>query len=171
MSLDIEDVDLRQIVAAADLKVVEIMCRGYLDRARARFRIRMKVTNDRNTATDKRQHDILADQVLVARVFRVHGNGGIAQHRFRARGCNDDIVPGLERGRIALLVPLHRRLIGRAILQRIAQVPQMAFHFDLLDFQVRNCRVQLRIPVDQTLVLVDEALLVERDEDLEHRPR
>ena len=30
--------------------------------------------------------DVLADEMRIARVFRIHGHGGIAGNRFRARG-------------------------------------------------------------------------------------
>ncbi len=45
-------------------------------------------------------------------------------------------------------------------------MPKLALDLDLLDLEVRNRRLQLRIPVDQPLVLVDQPGAVEIDEDL-----
>ena len=47
----------------------------------------------------------------------------------------------------------------------------MPLHLDALDFEIGDGGLQARVPVDQALVLVDEALLVELDEDLQHRAR
>ncbi len=47
-------------------------------------------------------------------------------------------------------------------------MPEIAVDLDLLDFEVGDRRQQLRVPVDETLVLVDQAFLVERDEDFEN---
>ena len=44
-------------------------------------------------------------------------------------------------------------------------------HLDLLHLEIGDRGEQLRVPVDQPLVLVDQALVVERDEHLEHRAR
>ena len=47
----------------------------------------------------------------------------------------------------------------------------MPLHLDLLHLEVGNRGQQLRVPVDQPLVLVDQARAVELDEHLEHRAR
>ncbi len=48
-------------------------------------------------------------------------------------------------------------------------MPQLAAHLALLDFQVRDRGVQLGVPVDQALVLVQQLRLVQIDEYLAHR--
>ena len=50
-------------------------------------------------------------------------------------------------------------------------MPEVPFHLDLLHFEVGDGGEQLRVPVDQPLVLVDEPGAVELDEHLEHRAR
>ena len=64
------------------------------------------VGDDRDFAPDQRQHDLLADHRLVARVIRMHRDGGVAQHRLGPRRRDG-----------------HR---ARAVGERIADVPQMA---------------------------------------------
>jgi hypothetical protein len=47
-------------------------------------------------------------------------------------------------------------------------MPQLAVDLLLLDLKVGDRRVQLGVPVHQALVAVDQAVLVEVDEDLAH---
>ena len=89
----------------ADLKVVRVVRRGDLDDAGAEVHLDIVVADNRNLAANQRQDDRLADQVLVALVLRVDGNGGIAEHRFRAGGGQ------LE--------------IAAAVRERVAQVPEV----------------------------------------------
>jgi hypothetical protein len=44
-------------------------------------------------------------------------------------------------------------------------------HLDLLDFEVGDCGAQLGVPVDEALVLVDQPLIIERDEYLDDGAR
>ena len=55
LPFDVEDVDERQLMAAADLEIVEIVRRRDLHRAGAFFRIGIVVADDRNAPADKRQ--------------------------------------------------------------------------------------------------------------------
>ncbi len=47
----------------------------------------------------------------------------------------------------------------------------MALDLDLLHLEIGDRGEQLRVPVDQALVLVDQPVVVKLDEHLEHRPR
>ncbi|MNU91315.1 hypothetical protein D3C71_811980 [compost metagenome] len=167
-AVDIHDIDGAQAAALADFEIVEVMRGRDLHGARAGGRIGIVIGNDRDLAADDRQDDVLADNALVTLILRVHRNAGIAEHRFRTRRGDDDIIAGLELGGLALLIESDRILIGNALFERVAQVPEIALDLDLLDFHVGNRGQQLRVPVDQTLVLIDQALLVERDENFEY---
>ena len=93
--LRIEDVDLGEVVALADLEVVEIVRRGDLHRAGAGFRIGIAVGDDLQPAADQRQDGVLADDILVALVIGMDGNAGVAEHRLGARRGDDDEAIGL----------------------------------------------------------------------------
>ncbi|MNQ30860.1 hypothetical protein D3C85_442160 [compost metagenome] len=93
-------------------------------------------------------------------------DAGIAQHGFGAGRGHDDEVPRLELGRLAVLVEGRRVLIGDAVSQRIGEVPVVAVLLALLDFQVRNGGLEMRVPVHQSLVAIDQAVLMQLDEDL-----
>ena len=97
------------------------------------------------------------------------GDGRIAQHGLGTGGGDDDVVARLELGRLAGLVEGDGMLVGDAISQRVAEVPEIALQLRLHDLKVGDGGEQLRVPVDETLVLVDQPFAVELDEDLQHR--
>ena len=149
----IEHADRRKIVTAADLEVVEVVGRGDLHRARTLLRVGVIVGDDRNQPSHQRQYNLLADNALVTLVLGIHGDSRVAQHGFGPRGRDHD-----EGGRV----------LGIELLafERIAQMPEAALDLDLLHFEIGDRGQQLRVPVDQTLVLVDQSLRVEFDEHL-----
>ncbi len=142
------------------------MRRRDLHRARALGRIGVVVSDDRHATTGDRQGHELAHQTLVALILRVNGHAGVAQHGLRPGRGDDDEAARLELGRLAVLVEGDRVLIGHAVGQRIGEVPIGAVDLLLLDLQVRDGRLEMRVPVHQTLVAIDQAVLVQLDEDL-----
>ncbi len=72
----------------------------------------------------------------------MHGNGTIAQHRL-GPCCRDN-----------------DELAGR-IGDGVFDVPEMALHLDVFDFEIGHSGLQTRIPIDQPLVLVNQALFVQ----------
>ena len=82
----------------------------------------------------------------------MHRHRDVAEHRLRTNRCDDDklILPALD---------------------RILQVPKASLGFDLLYFEIGDCGQQLRVPIDEPLVAIDESFLVKRDEHLDHRAR
>ena len=75
-----------QIMALANRIVIKVMRGCDLDAAGTKFQIDIAVGDDGDFTIGQRQLHHLADQVLIARVFRMHHHGGIAEHGFRARG-------------------------------------------------------------------------------------
>ena len=149
-TIGVQDVDHFQIVALADFKVIEVVRRGDLDRTRARLRVSIVVANDRDHTTDERQFDVLANQILITLIRRINRNTRIAQHGLRPRGGHNDKAAGFAR-------------------DGIAEVPEIAVDFLLLDFEVGNRGLELGVPVHQALVFVDQAFAVELHKALLHR--
>ena len=89
--------------------------------------------------------------MLIAFIIGMYRDSGIAQHGFRS--CGGD----------------HQMSI--AIAERVAHVPQMAVLLLTQNFQIRQCRMQHWIPVDQALAAVDQALIVEADKNFPNRMR
>ena len=103
-----------------------------------------------NRAAGERQRDRLADERRVALVVRIHGDRDVAQHRLRAASWR-------------------RRRRPAAVGQRIADLPDLALLLLVLDFEVGHRRAERRVPVDEALAAIDEAVVVQADERLEHR--
>ena len=143
-------------MAAADVEVVEGLRRRDLHRAGALLGVGVRIGDDGDRPADQRQPHALADEMRVALVLRMHGDAGIAEHRLRPRRGDDDVLAGRLAG------PVHHR---------IAEVPEVALRLDLLHLDVGDGGEQLRVPVDQPLVAVDQPLAVQRDEHLAHRVR
>ena len=157
-ALLIKHADLRQVVTATDLKVVEVMCRRDLHRARTLFRIGIFVGDDRNLSSDQRQDHVLTDQMRVALIVRMHRNCGVTQHRLRPGRSDHDISRGID------------GIEGLAF-QRIAQIPQATLDLDLLHLKVGDGRQQLGVPVNEALVFVDQPFAMQFDEHLDDGAR
>ena len=144
----------RETGSLANLEVVEIMAGGDFNRAGTQFRIGMFVGDDLEPASRNRLLNVLADNAFVALVAWVHGNRHIGQHRFRPCGCDLDIV----------LSVIQRH----AVSERIFEMPETALGVAGLDFQIGYRGFQGRVPVDQPLVAIDQAIIIKIDKDLEH---
>ncbi|MNE21521.1 hypothetical protein D3C80_1146880 [compost metagenome] len=142
------------------------MSRRDLDRARALGGIGVVVGDDRHAAAGDRQGHELADQALVALILRVNRHAGVAQHGFGPGGGDDDEAARLELRGLAVLVEGDRMLIGHPVGQRIGEVPIGAVDLLLLDLQVRDGGLEMRVPVHQPLVAIDQPVLVQLDENL-----
>ncbi len=143
----VEDVDQRQLVALADFIVIEVVGRGDLHAAGAEFQVDVVVGDDGDQAVDQRQHDVAADQALVAFVLGMDRDGGIAEHGFRASGGDHQVILAIGG--------------ACAVSQRVAQMPEVALLVVVFHFQVGNGGMQLGVPVDQAFAAIDQAILVQ----------
>ena len=132
-----EDVDARKAMATAHLVVVEVVGRGDLQAARAELLVHHLIGDHRDGAARQGQIQHLSDIPPVTVVVGVHGDRDVAEHRLGPRGRDHQVA--LARG------------------QRIADVPELARLLGRLDLEVRNRRVQHRVPVDQALTAIDQA--------------
>ena len=117
---------------------------------RAGLRIGMLVGDDRHEPVGQREAHRFADQIGKTRIIGMHGNPGVAQHRFRP-GRRDDDKP------------------ARHFRHRVADMPQRTLGLAAVDLEIRDHRVHHRIPIDQPLVAVDQAFAVELDENAANR--
>ena len=115
----------------------------------------MVVGDDRDGASGNRQHDLRAgrEQRLVARVGGVHRDRHVGEHRLGPGGGDDDMVLAVRR--------------GQAIRQRVAEVPEFALHLARLDLEIGDRGLEAGVPVDQALVAIDQAFVVQLHEYLD----
>ena len=130
----------------AHLVVVGVVGRGDLDHAGAEGLVHVVVGDHRHQAAGDGQAHLLADQVGVALVFRVHHHRGVAQHRLGPGGG-------------------HHQRFGAA-LDRVADVPQVAFFLFAFHLQVGDGALEDRVPAHQPLAAVDQAFFVQAHEGL-----
>ena len=140
-----------EVVTLSAGVVVGVVRRRHLDRAGAELRVHEGVGDQRDLAVADRQQHRLPDAVAVARIVGMHRHRGIAEHGLRPRGGHGDEAA--------------------AILEGVLEVPELALVLLVDHFLIRERRAALRAPVDDAVALVDQAFLVETDEDLLHRRR
>ena len=146
LAVVVQNPDDFQIVAQAHLKVVGVVGGGHLHAAGAEFHLGVVIGNHGDLFIHQGQNDLLAHDVLVALVVGVDADTGVAQHGL-GTGGGDDHFAG-------------------AVCQRIADVPQVAGLIHVFHFRVRQGGDAVGAPVDDPAALVNQALLVQGDEDL-----
>ncbi len=144
-AVGVEEVDHREVVAQTGLVVVGVVRGGDLDAAGAELGIdEDRVGEDRDAAAGEGEFDLLADEVLVAGVVGVDGDGGVAEHGFGAGGGD---VEGLIRA-------------GDGVLDG----PEVALDFFVVDLVVGDGGAELGVPVDEALASENLAGLEEVEE-------
>ena len=150
--VEVHHLQTRQVMTLADHEVVEVVRGGDLHRPRSLLGVGMLVGDDRNRTIDQGQDHVLADEVLVAFVARVHRHRHVTEHGLGTRGRHHEVPLGLA-------------------LDRVAQMPELAVLVLGLDLLVGERGHEGGTPVDQALAAIDEPLLEELDEGRPHRVR
>ena len=145
----IDDDHLFKIVAQPHLKVVRIVRRRHLDRARAECGIDVRICKERNAPLHHGQDQRLAHEIFVALIVGMHRHARIAEHRLGARRCNFNVV-------------IHA-------INPIAEMPEMPLLRLMLDLDVGDRRRAVRTPIRDARALIDQPLLIEAHEHLAHR--
>ena len=104
----------------------------------------MFVGDNRDQAAGDRQAYIFADQMRITFIRRVYGHRHIGEHRFGPRGCDGDK--------------------SAAIFERIFEVPELAVDFAGFHLKVGNRGFQAGVPIDEALVAVQQALIIQFNE-------
>ncbi len=82
----------RQVVALADLEVDRVVAGRHLQRAGAALDAHRLVGDHRHRPVRGGHEHLPPDQVAVAVVLGVHGDGGVGRDRLRPRGGDDDVL-------------------------------------------------------------------------------
>ena len=96
------------------------------------------------------------------------GNGAIAQHRLGPGRGDRDIIALLAEGNVSVLILLDI-FIGLAILQRIFEMPEMAVDLFIFHFQIGDGGFEMRIPINETLIAIDQPFIVKLNENAQDR--
>ena len=144
----VEDEDLLEIMAQADLVVVRVVAGRHLDAAGAEIELDVIVGHDGQLTAHERQDRRLADEVLVALVRRVDRDAGVAKHGLRPGGGDGEVII--------------------TVLEWVADIPERAGHILIFDLSVGQGRAAVRTPVDDAVSFVDQALFIQLAERLAH---
>ena len=147
----VQDRDLRQIVTLADLEVVRVVCRCDLYSTGSEGHIGMLIPDDRDLTIRKRKLHHLADHVLIARILRIDGDGGITEQGLRTGGCDLDLTGTIR--------------------ERIEDMPEVTLLLLVVYLCITEGSMAYRTPVDDSGALVDVALLIQIDEGRLHSVR
>ncbi len=142
-----DDGELRKPVRAADLEVHRVVAGRDLHRAGAELRIDAVVRDDRDPPLRDGQNRLLPDELAVALVLGVNGDGDIREHRRRAHGRDRDVA----------------RAVGERVADRVERVVLVR----VVDLEVGDRARAARAPVDDAVVAIEEPSVVEVDEVLE----
>ena len=153
-----EHIDDRESMTLADFEVRLVVRGSHFQNAGAKFEIHMLVSDDGDQALlawllkRQRTQDHLANQMGVARIFRIHRHRGIGRDRLRSRRGN-----GQERA--GLFGEFHLEIIHETILR-----PRV-------HLLIGQCREAGWAPVHHALAAVDHPLFVKVHEHPLHTPR
>ncbi len=95
--------------------------------------------------------DLLANQMRVSRVVRIHGDRDVAQHGLGPRRRDGDLAA--------------------AVRERVSNLPERAGLLLVFDFEVGHGGTERRIPVDQARASIDQPVFMQAYEGLDDRIR
>ena len=142
--LVVDDGDERQIMTFAHFKVVGVVCRRDLHRARTEAHFHVVVRNHGNLPIGKGQIHLFAYDVCVLFVVRIDRHRRVAEHGFRSRRCDDHISASVYVG--------------------VFQMPQVARLFFVFHFRVGQRRAATGTPMRHTVAFIDQSFFVQVDE-------
>ena len=156
-------------------------------RACALLWIGVLIRDNRNLAAHERQRNFGArfEKGGIPFVSGIYRYCHVAEHGLGARGSDNDMIRlvalHLRGERIFEIIEMAVRIardqlreghgVERLLVLRLFGPGKGAAFFDRDDFKVGDRGLQLRVPVDEALVLVDQSRLVKLDEHLDDRLR
>ena len=139
-------------MSLADVEVGAVVGGGHLQDAGTKFFLNRGIADDWDLGAREGPPDVLSDEMLVALVIRMDGDGGVAWDRLGTRGGDLE-----ERARNL------GHLVAHAVERALGGLHDHLF--------VGKAGLRDRAPVDHALAAIDIAALVERDKGLQHRLR
>ena len=152
----VDDAGAGESMPLTDLEVGGVVRRGDLECAHAEIALDGAVGDDRHVAVGQRNARPQSDQMREALVFRMHGNRLIGEDGFGAHGGDQNF---------ARLAVAGRR---RRVFELVTQRGHLALADLTVDFQFAEGGLGRRVPVDDALAPVGQALVIQLDELVAH---
>src|ERR1700682_2029741 len=145
----IQDRQSRQLVPFSRFEVVEVVRRGNFDGAGAEREVdENRIAHDRNRAVCEGETDLLADPLVVPRIFWVDRHRAITEHSFWS-GRRDG-----ETNRWILF-------------ERVIDEIQFPCDLLMLDFYIGQGCETARAPIDQPLPSINQPVFIKPYEDFQ----
>ncbi len=149
LSRVINHLETGQSVTSANLKIIGIMGRGYLQGARAEFHANVGIPNDRNPPVGQGQHHLIYREILISGIIGMNGDSRVAKQGFRSGCCNQQTV--------------------RTVWKRIPDMIQKTVHILMFNFQIRQCGMAPMTPVDDIITPVNQSFMVKLNKYFSNR--
>mmetsp|Transcript_21936 Transcript_21936/g.43110 ORF Transcript_21936/g.43110 Transcript_21936/m.43110 type:complete len:822 (-) Transcript_21936:905-3370(-) len=166
-SIVVKDRDFLKVVTAATCEIVRVMRRGDLDGSSSEGHINKDIVGDDwDCAVAERVPDLLAMEVCVPRIFRVHSHGSISEHRLKTGSRHYNLLIALCGSRFVISSNLVRETCeGTELILLVRIVVLYLAHgttreIDVVYLNIRERCGKRVAPVDKASVTVDEAILV-----------
>ena len=166
-AVGVEDVDGVKVMGLAQHIVVHVVSRSNLQAASTELNIDVSVFNHIYHAANQRHNHLLALEPLVLGVFGVDAHGGVAHDGFGTSGGNHSITA-------ALSVAVNHFALGTGFAAHVvvgnvvAQIVELRFFFFVIHLVVAQGSLVLRVPVNHAQAAINQALVVEVAEHLQH---
>lgn len=143
--------DALQIVTLANFEIVEIVGGGDFDGAGAVFGVGVLVGDDGDFTVGEREFNKATNEVLIARVIGVDGDGGITEKGFGASGTDDNF------GVFDIGVIVGAAIGGGDDL--IGNIPEVTRFVLVFDFDVCESSLVVRAEIDEFFATVNHAVI------------
>jgi len=138
-------------MAFTDFEIVEVVSGGDFDSAGAVFGVGVLVGDNGDFAVGEREFDKAADEVLIARIIRIDGNGSIAEKGFGTSGADDDF------GMFDIGVVIGAAIRGADDL--ISDIPEVAGFVLVFNFNIGESSLVVRAEINQFLATINHAIV------------
>ena len=167
-AVGVEDVNSLEVVSLAERVVVHVVRRSH----RTELDVYVAVLDNRNHAVHQRHNHLVSAQPLVLRVLRVNTHCCVAHDSLRTCCSYNSVVAsvGVLMQHLALAACRHNR-VHVGVSHIVAQVEEVALLVAVDNLLGREHGLCLRVPVHHAQTAVDESLLVEVNEHLQHALR
>ena len=165
----IEDVDSFEVVSLAESVVVDVVSWSNLKTSCTELDIHIAVFDDRDDTSHKRHDDLVTTEPLVLRVLRVDAHSSVTHDSLRACGGNDSIIASVSiLVKHFTLFACRLNRIDISISHIVAEMVKLRLLITVDNLLSGKHCLCLWIPVDHAKTTVDETLLVEVNEYLQH---
>ena len=129
-----------QMIFFRQSKVIRIMCRCTFHNRRTKGHVDIIIRHDWQFFPIGRVNNVHSDDVLITYILRMYKNRLIRKHGFRTGGRNHQLFSGFH--------------------YLIFEIVHRTFNFLVNNLNIGKCCFSLRIPVDDTLSLIYQTIIV-----------